>query len=198
MSELFDSQSFSTISGCLEWLSVNLVNTGQATITANNTTLNKSANTTMGLSGTMIAQNTSISGYFASRPTYVQFNTASITWAQPAAVNFFNAVNVPIAYLDLSHYTGIQLTVNKLATAGSTTGALYLGYNTIYSQTASTYSRIDSNNTEIKIGFANIFQNSGWQPITNNAKSGVFVALISSGGNPAVSPIFGMINVGLM
>lgn len=129
----------------------------------------------------------------------VPFSTTPITWTNmPAAVNFFNATTNYIIYIDLTNYTGINLVVNKGATAGATTGALTVRYTDNPANfTPANYWPITSSGAGemlIKMETANTIKQSGFFPIVNSAKSGIYIALIGMSGSAAVSPVFGNIS----
>jgi hypothetical protein len=136
------------------------------------------------------------SGLADPRPQfYINFSTGPITWSSmPAALNFFNANTSYITYADLTNYTGVNLIVNKGATAATTSGALFLKYLDNPSFTASNYKDLDSSSVKIKIDVQNTLVNSGFKPINLAARSGIYIALCGSSGNSSISPIFGNIS----
>ncbi len=147
-----------------------------------------------GISGVLRSQINALSG------TPVQ--PYSITYTAGAgftATTMGNAINFPsasagyVAYADLSRFTGVCLSAVKLATAGTTTGALFLGFLGNFSTTAANYSLLTSPPQMLAINVTNTLINSGYAPITAAARSGVYIALMTSGGNATLSPVFGMI-----
>lgn len=121
-------------------------------------------------------------------------SSSSITVVNmPDTLNFFDSSNInSITYIDLSTFSQVMLT-SRVSTIGTSTGYLYLGYLGNFSTTQSNYMFIDSNNTKTRFETAGV-TNSGWQPLTAGARSGVYVALLQSGGNGVLSPVFGKIN----
>lgn len=137
----------------------------------------------------------SVSG-FAQRKSQmvVTFSAAPLTWASmPLAQTFFNASFGYTTYLDLTQFTGVNLVVNRTATAGTTSGALYLGYLGNPSSTAASYLNLDANATRVRLAPTNTVATSGFNPIVAAARSGVYVALLGASGNAALGPTFGMV-----
>lgn len=124
----------------------------------------------------------------------VTMNSASVTWtAMPAAANYFNGTALYTTWVDLTNYTGVCLTVSKLATAGAATGALFLRYSSNPAHTFANYLDLTSPRMDTKVNVASVMINSGFAPIVAGAKSGVYVALCGSGGNASANPVFGMV-----
>ncbi len=124
----------------------------------------------------------------------VPFATAAVTWTNmPAATNFFAAATNYITYVDLTYYTGVNLVVNKGATAAAATGALWLGMRGDPNFTATNYLPLTANSNRIQVNVASTIIHSGFVPLAAGAKSGVYIALLGSGGSAAVSPVFGNI-----
>lgn len=201
---LFDATGTAANSGSLLYINITglsgahntlITNTG-ATLYNDIVNMSGQANTNYAtISSLNLVSGLSISGTLERKPQFsITFIAGNTTWTNmQAATNFFNLQTGSITYQDLTYYTGVQLVFPMLATAGAATGSLFLGYLGNYSTTASNYLSIDSNTTRSKINLANSFVNSGFQPLVAGAKSGVFLALLGSGGSAAVSPIFGMV-----
>lgn len=129
-----------------------------------------------------------------SKALYVPLSVGSVTWStMQGAVTLFNNNSASITYVDLSLYTGVNLTVNKGLTAGSATGALFLGYRGNPSFAALDYSPIDTTSVKLFVNVTGQLLTSGFRPLVPGAKSGVYIALLGSGG-AALSPIFGNIS----
>jgi hypothetical protein len=109
------------------------------------------------------------------------------------AVNFVGGSAGYVAFVDLTRFTGVNLSAVKLGTAGTTTGALYLGYFNTFSATATNYTPLATSGQMLAINVTNTLLNSGYAPITAAARSGVYVALLTTGGNATLSPVFGMV-----
>lgn len=127
----------------------------------------------------------------------VPFSNASITWTNmPLAINFFNASTLYRTYVDLTNYTGVNLSVT-LTTAGAASGALLLRYtNDPANVTQASYWPLTASGAETytRLETANIVKQSGFSSIVAGAKSGVYIALMGQSGSAANSPVFGVIN----
>ncbi len=124
----------------------------------------------------------------------VPFSTASATWtSMPLALNFFNASARYITYVDLTYYTGVNLSMNQ-GTVGAVSGALFLRYCATPSITTSNYLPLTSTEVYTRTDLANTIKQSGFQSIVSGARGGVYVALMGQSGNASASPVFGMIS----
>ena len=124
----------------------------------------------------------------------VPFSTASATWtSMPVALNFFNASARYITYVDLTYYTGVNLSLNQ-GTVGAVSGALFLRYSATPSVTASAYLPMTSPEVYTRTDVANTIKHSGFKSLVPGARSGVYVALMGQSGNGSASPVFGMVN----
>lgn len=127
----------------------------------------------------------------------VPFIAGTLTWTnQPAALNFFNAISYYRSYVDLTNYTGVNLSV-AMTTAGATSGALFLRYtDNPANVTVASYWPLTASGAETytRLETANTVKQSGFQPIVPGARSGVYIALLGQSGSAAASPIFGLIN----
>lgn len=122
------------------------------------------------------------------------YAAAALTWTnQPAAPAFLNANAGYGMFADLTQYTGINLCVNKLGVAAAATGAMWVGYLGNYSQTAANYLPTTNPRMWLQTNVLNTMITSGFVPLAPGARSGVYLALLSSGGSAAVSPVFGNI-----
>lgn len=128
------------------------------------------------------------------RPYCVPLSVGAVTWTNmPAALNFFNASSAYIFFSNLAAYTGVRLTVNKAGTTGALNSYLRLGYLGTFNTTASNYLPLDQNVVLTRLAVQNTYINSGYQPIVAGARSGVYIALLASGGDGTLDPVFGNI-----
>lgn len=124
----------------------------------------------------------------------VTLSTGPVSWTnQPAATNFLNAATSYITFVDLAGFTGVNLVVNKGATATAATGAIWLGMRGSSDFTPGNYVPLTANSSRLLTNVANTMLTSGYQPLAAGAKSGVYIALLASGGSAAVTPVFGNI-----
>lgn len=128
--------------------------------------------------------------YHLFRPV-IFLTIGTVTWTNmPTAESFFNSSSAYITKLNLTSYTGVQLMVNKAGTVGLAGSYLTLQYLGNFSTTAANYLKLDNDETRLRVDVQNVFIDSGFHPIINAAKSGVYVALLGSGGNGVLDPIF--------
>lgn len=149
---------------------------------------------------TLFNNDVNTSGY-ANRKAQmcVPLSAATVTWTnQPAVATFFAGDQRAMGYVDLTNYTGVLLTVSKLATAAAQTGVLWMGFLGNFSATATAYLNVANNAQRLQMNVANTVIQSGWTPITPAARSGVYYALLGSGGSAAVSPVFGNVTAYFM
>ena len=174
---------------------------GQAAWTAANTNaINLSGNLTTTGSALTVKIN-SMSGWVAQQTMAVPFVAGGgVIWTNMANTGaFFNGSSTYVTKLDLVAFTGVRLVVNMGQTAGTASGALYLGYvSPPFVATPASYLSLDTNVTRTRIGLTTTVIDSGWNPIAAGARSGVYVALLGSSGSAAVSPVFGMVTAQFM
>ena len=133
-----------------------------------------------------------IGGRSLFQPLRVPFVTTAVTATNATlAPQFFANSFGYVARVDLRDYTGVQFVVNKVTTAGAANSAIFLRYLGHASTTASQYLAITSPEMRIPTNNQNTITVSGFQPIVNGAKSGVYLALITSGGDGVLDPVFG-------
>lgn len=127
------------------------------------------------------------------------WNAAALTMTAPVnAPAIFNASNAYITYMDFGGYTGARLILNMNGTAGTTSGGVYVGYSNVYTNTAASFSPLCTNNVPVSWSTASAVTTSGFQPIVPGAMSGVYVALLQSGGNAVLTPHVGLIRMDLL
>lgn len=84
--------------------------------------------------------------------------------------------------------------VVKLATAGASASKLILRYKASpWTQTVANYSDIGVSEVSVATNVTNTFLDTGWINLAAGAKADVFVALLGSGGDGALDPVFGEI-----
>ena len=98
-----------------------------------------------------------------------------------------------IAKVDLSGFTQACLRGQRDGGTAAAGCKLILRYHTSYTTTVGTFSTIGSSAVEVVVDATGYFD-TGWIDLVSGAKvDGVFVAIISSGGNGASDPTFGNI-----
>lgn len=131
-------------------------------------------------------------------PICIPFNIGALTYTNmPANLSFFNNSSAYVTSTNLAPFTGVKLSINKAGTA-LVTGFLQLKYLTGFSMTPTDYLNIDINATKLMLNIQNTIIDSGWQPLVAGARGNVCVALVGSGGNIVLDPIFGNINAFFM
>lgn len=175
-------------------LSGQLVTADSATLYLNGTGIGATNMTATGVA--LGAADAAISGYAQRKAQMViPFSVGPTTWAaMPNAVNFFAGSFGYVTYLDLTQFTGVNLVVNRTATAGAVSGALYLGYLGNPASTAASYLNLETNATRVRLATINMVATSGFNPIVPAARSGVYVALLGASGNAVLGPTFGMVS----
>lgn len=155
--------------------------------------------TTVSVVGQTITVSSS-AGAGSVSPLCVPFNPATSTIATnaPAAAGFFNANAGVVTFVNLAPYTGYQLVCNKLGVAGAVASAVYMGTLGHFSTTPAQYRDVETVPTRLRTNRQNEVICSGWKPLLASARSGVYLALLSSGGDGALDPVFGRIDCYLM
>lgn len=114
----------------------------------------------------------------------------------PVALSFWlntAAVGPTISRIDLTGYTQVRLRVNKQGVAGAAASKLILRYYTSFSQTVANYLDIGTSEVSVVCTGTNVYLDTGWINLAAAAKADVWVALLGSGGDGAVDPVFGSI-----
>jgi hypothetical protein len=124
----------------------------------------------------------------------------------PLSVNAVTATNATLApqffanssayatYVDLAGYTGVRFVLNKAATAGAANYGMFLRYLGNFTTTAASYLPITSPEMRVAGNLQNTMIVSGFLPIVAAARSGIYLALISSGNDGALDPVWGNIS----
>ena len=130
----------------------------------------------------------------------ISFNSpGSTTWASMnGPQEFFNRATGNATFVDLTPYTGVMLVANKLATTGANFSSVYLGYNGAFQTTPGNYLSLETVPLRLSTCVQNVVIQSGWRTLAPAARSGVYVALLGSGGVLAISPIFGRVDAYFM
>lgn len=111
----------------------------------------------------------------------------------PAAATLWAGTAAHITRVDLSNFTQVRLCVNKLAAAGGASSKLILRYWTSYTQTAATFVDIGASEVSVAANGVNTYVNSAWINLAAGAKADVFLAVVGSGGDGVLDPVFGQI-----
>lgn len=121
-------------------------------------------------------------------------NAAAVTWTNmPLAATFWNGSHRHVLKADLSSYTQARLVVNKQGTAGAAASKLILRYRTTFSATVGDYSDIGTSEVSVAVNVQNSCLASNWINLAAGAIADVFIAVVGSGGDGALDPIFGSI-----
>lgn len=133
-------------------------------------------------------------------PMMLNFTAGAVTATNMAlAQTFFAGSSAYITYANLSRFTGVSLIINKTTTAGDTPSRLFLRYKDVYNATATNWTdAITSPEVTYAVNTTNTIIQSGFFPIVDGAKSGVYLALCSQGGNGTLDPAFGIITAQFM
>lgn len=130
----------------------------------------------------------------SSRPLWFQYTVGSVTYTNMATgQTFFANSSAYIIPVNLSSFTGVNLVINKVGTAGQPLSFLFLGYNNTFSTTATVYRPLVTSHPKSRIDVTNTIINSGWFPIEAAARTNTFLALLASGSNGVLDPVFGAI-----
>lgn len=114
------------------------------------------------------------------------------------APQFFAGSSAYVTQISLNGYTGVRFVLNKGAAAGATAYGMFLRYLGNYSITATDYLAITNPEMKVQSNFQNVMITSGFLPIVVGAMSGVCIALISSGNDGVLDPIWGNIYADFM
>ena len=137
--------------------------------------------------------NSNPSGFINIKPTLaLTFISAPIQWPNmPLSDAFFNGQASNTQFIDLTNFTGVSLCITRGGNVANATAMLQLRYSPTYSLTIGDYVPLTTTNLYSYLVTPNVHINSGFYPIVNAARSGVFVALMGSGGNGLLDPNFG-------
>jgi hypothetical protein len=120
---------------------------------------------------------------------------ANATWTNmPAAETFLFGNWRHVHKVDLSDSTQGRLVVTKLGTAGNTGAKMILRYSTTFSTSVGNYSDVGTSEISVGVDTTNTVLDSGWVNLASGAKADIFLAVIGSGGNGVLDPIFGNIS----
>ncbi len=174
-------------------------NEGGGVPSVNNITAATTIVGTGDISVVTVGNNIYVSG---SRPTpaILTFTAGAVTATNmTAALNFFAGSAAYITYADLSSYTGVALYINKTATAGAAASRLFLRYRDSYNATATNWTQdISSPVMQFPVNVQNTIITSGFRPLVPSAQSGVYLALMGTGGDGVLDPAFGLITAQFM
>jgi hypothetical protein len=106
---------------------------------------------------------------------------------------FFDGSTAFITAAELTNFTQVRLLINKLGTAGAASSIVVLRYNTTYTQNVNLWSTIGTTSVQLAVNNTNQLLETAWIDLVAGAKADVFIALMGSGGDGAIDPIFGMI-----
>ena len=120
---------------------------------------------------------------------------ANVTWTNmPSAATFLFGSHRHVGLVDLSGYTQCRFIVNKQGTAGVAGSKFILRYYTSFSTTVADYLDIGTGEVSVAVNTTNSVLSTAWIDLAAGAKADVFVAVIGSGGNGTIDPIFGSVS----
>jgi hypothetical protein len=111
----------------------------------------------------------------------------------PAAATFLFGGHRHVGKIDLTSMTQCRLIVNKQGTAGAASSKLILRYRTAFSTTVGDYSDIGTSEVSVAVNTTNSVLSTSWIDLAAGAKADVFIAVVGSGGDGTIDPIFGNI-----
>jgi hypothetical protein len=118
------------------------------------------------------------------------------TWnVMPSALNFFDSNRSYVTQADISTFNQVRLVVNKQGVAGANGSKIILRYqlNSGAPFTESSYSNIGVTEVSVNINTTDTILTTSWINLASGAFNDVFIALMGSGGDGTVSPVFGNI-----
>ncbi len=119
---------------------------------------------------------------------------ANLAWTNMAtALGFFGAAARSLFPIDLTGYTQVKFTVVKLSTAGATASVIMLRYYTSFSTTVGNYLQLGATELSLAINVTNQVLTTGWVDLVAGAKTAIFLAVVGSGGDGVIDPVFGPI-----
>ncbi|MGE0757069.1 MAG: hypothetical protein AB7O38_08615 [Pirellulaceae bacterium] len=147
--------------------------------------------------GTINATGYYLNGVTMVRPVDVVYQgQASVTWTNmPAADTNFGGNSSRITRFDLTPFTQCRLVVNKAGTAANAGAKLHLRYYTASSLTVGDYLQIGTSEVSVAVDTTNTILSSSWIDLASGAKADVYLNVVGSGGDGAISPVFGTIKM---
>lgn len=141
-----------------------------------------------------------INGRSIVQPMMLTFTAGAVTATNmPAALSFFANSSAYITFADLSRFTGMALYINKAGTAGAAASQLFVRYRDAFNATATNWTQdITSPVMQFPVNTTNTMITSGFRPLVAGARSGVFIALMGTGGDGVLDPAFGLITAQFM
>lgn len=84
--------------------------------------------------------------------------------------------------------------INKQGTSGAANSKLILRYRTAFSTTVGDYSDIGTSEVSAAVNTTNTVLATNWIDLAAGAKADVYIAVVGSGGDGAIDPVFGSIS----
>lgn len=114
----------------------------------------------------------------------------------PAADTFLFNSHRHIQLIDLTGMSFVRFKVNKQATAGASGAKLTLKYSNLFSTSVGNYSDIGIAPVELAVNVTNQYLDTGWVELDQSATNGdIYLAVVGSGGDGVLDPVFGTISV---
>ncbi len=100
-----------------------------------------------------------------------------------------------IRRVDLTNYRQCRLVIQKRAVAGAAASTLTVYYSTTFSTLVANYASIGVSSVQVAANGASTAVESAWVGLTALARADVYVALVGQGGDGALDPTFGFVEV---
>lgn len=121
---------------------------------------------------------------------------ADVVWTNmPLAVTLWLGSHRHVRRVDLTTYRQCRLVVQKAAVAGAAASILAVYYATAFSTLVANYASIGTSSVQVAANGASVAVESGWVDLTALARADVYVALVGQGGDGALDPTFGFVEV---
>lgn len=121
---------------------------------------------------------------------------ADVVWTNmPLAVTLWLGSHRHIRRVDLTNYRQVRLVVQKQAVAGAAASILAVYYGAAFSTLVANYASIGTSSVQVATNGATVAVESAWVNLTALARADVYVALVGQGGDGALDPNFGFVEV---
>ena len=118
---------------------------------------------------------------------------AAAAWTNmPSAATFLFGSARHVVKADLTNYSQVRYVVNKQTVAGASGSKLIVRYKTsTYSETVGDYSDIGTSEVSVAVNVTSTLLDTGWINLASGAKADVNIAIVGSGGDGTLDPVFG-------
>lgn len=125
----------------------------------------------------------------------IHADSAAATWTNmPTAATFWMGSHRHVSKVDLTGYAQCRMIINKQGTSGAANSKLILRYRTAFSTTVGDYSDIGTSEVSAAVNTTNTVLATNWIDLAAGAKADVYIAVVGSGGDGAIDPVFGSIS----